>query len=239
MKTIEELLIIEQQYIEERLNGIENIDFIGILQEENLTNEEFQWKKGELYLKTFNPTFIVGEVKLETENFEYDRATKKKNSFICALPTQRLVWHPVNGEFNREYCEQNNIICKERPYAGGVLCILPTDLEVSIIAIDAPSIFPQLIINKVLEWIKSKINQEVEIVISGNDILINNMKVFGMANYTYQNVTVCGFHLAFNIDLDFIKQVCTKEMVKVPTGLNNFGNFDREELITEMMSWLK
>jgi hypothetical protein len=237
MKTIEELITIETEYINERLEGKENIDFVSILQENGLTSEQFQYQKGEYYLKTFNPIFIVGEVKLETENFELDRATKKKNSFICALPTQKIVWYPKNGEFDKNYCDANQIICKERPYSGGVLCILPTDLEVSIVASKAPITFPQVIINKVADWIRTKTTNEV--IISGNDILIDGKKVLGMANYVYEDITVCGFHLAFDIDIDFIQKVCTKEMVKVPAGLNSFGTFDREELITEMMTWLK
>lgn len=237
MKTIDELLIIEQEYIEERINEIENIDFIKILQEENLTNEEFQYKKGEYYLKTFNPLFAVGEVRSDTNNFVSNIAKKKINSIVCVLPTQRMVWHPVDAEFNREYCKTHNILCKERPYLGGVLCILPTDLTVTIVAVNAPTTFSKVIIDKVANWIKSKILNTVEI--SGNDILVDGFKVFGMAGFNFKDVTACSFHLAFDSDLDFIQQICTKEMVKVPNGLNSFGIFDRDDLITEMMSWLK
>lgn len=239
MRTIEELVTIEQQYIEERISGIENINFGEILQEENLTVEEFQYKKGELYLKTFNPTVLLVQIEV-TENpqtFESTRAIQKKNTFLCAIPTRKMVWYSVDGGFNKDYCIENDILYKYRPYNGGALCVLPTDLEVSIIAHNAPTSFPQVILDKLVNWLKSKITNEI--VISGNDILIDDRKILGMANYTYEGAFICGFHLAFDIDLDFIQQVCNKEIVKVPIGLNNFGTFNREELIAEMITWLK
>lgn len=237
MRTIEELVAIEQQYIEERISEIENINFGEVLQEENLTIEEFQYKKAELFLKTFNPMFIVGETVPGTETFDTDRARLSKNTFLCALPKQKVVFYPTGAEYNKEYCEQNNILCIPKPYLGGVICSLPVDLDVSIIALNAPSAFSQVILNKVVNWIKTKTSSEV--IISGNDILIEGNKVLGMGNYSFNSTFVCGFHLSFDIDLDFIQQVCNKEIVKVPIGLNNFGAFNREELITEMMSWLK
>lgn len=229
--TLEDLIDIE------RTKGIQEIDFVGLLTERGYTVDTFAYQKAEHYLKTFNPTFIVAEVKLETENFEFDRAAQRKNTIICGLPKEKIVWYPTEADFNRAYCEERQIICKERPYSGGVICTLPCDLQVGFIAINAPTNFGQVIKDKVAEWIQSK--TEYTVTISGNDILVDAQKVYGMYNIINKDVTVCGFNLAFDVDLDFITNVCKKEMVKVPAGLNTFGNFDRMDLVNEMALWLK
>lgn len=238
MEKIKELIEIEKEYIEERVNGIDNINFAQILEDNGFTPDEFQYIKAEYYLETFNPVVLIGEVKvIDGENFEVDRARAKKNSMIFALPTKKTVWYSQDDSFNKEYCDINNILYKKRGYLGGVICSLPTDLDVSIIAGDAPVQFPIVVLDKVQAWIKSKTSEEVEI--KGNDILVNGNKVVGMANYTYGTMTLCGFHVSFDLDMDFIRGVCKKEIKKVPESLKHFGDFDREELITEMISWLK
>lgn len=235
--TLEALIDIERLYIEQRVQGLQEIDFVGLLTECGYTVDTFAYQKAEHYLKTFNPMVLVGEVKQETENFERDRAVQKKNSLICALPTRKIVWYPTGASFNREYCEANDILCKERTWLGGVLCSLPTDLEVSIIALDAPTMLPQVLVDRIKAWVQSKTSSEV--ISMGNDILIEGKKVFGMANFTHQNAFVCGFHLSFDVDMEFITSVCQKKMVKIPAGLNEFGDFNREDLISEMTTWLR
>ena len=116
MRTIEELIKIEEQYIKERLEGIENINFTEILQIENLTIEDFQYKKAEFFLRTYNPMFIVGEAVPGTETFDIDRARLSKNTFLCALPKKKVVFYPTGAEYNKEYCEQNDVLCIPKPY---------------------------------------------------------------------------------------------------------------------------
>lgn len=238
MRTIEELITIEKQYIQERLQGLTNIDFVSILQDNGFTPEEYQYNKGEYFLKTFNPVFMIGNA-TEVKNYIYDMADQKQNILLCVIPDQKIVWHPINGDFNKEYCDTNNIFHDGRPYIGGTVCALPSDLDIDIVAMDAPTNFSRVIMDKIATWIKSKIDSSISVIVTGNDILIDNMKVLGMVEYTYQDACICEFHLSFDIDLEFIQQVCIKEMVKIPAGLNNFGLFNREELITEIRTWLK
>lgn len=241
IKTIEEiaeLMKIEQEYITERLNNIDNINFPEVLANNGLTIEEFQYEKGEYYLKTFKPTFIVIQPELieSTQTYESTRAMDGKNTFICGIPAQRVVWYSQDDMIDKEYCDANNIFVRKRPYLGGTICSMPSDLDVSIIANNAPENFSRIILDKMVQWIQPKITNIVSI--NNNDILIDGEKVFGMGNYTVNGITICGFHVSFDIDLDYIQKVCKKEIKKVPVGLSKFGEFNREELMSVMVSWL-
>ena len=50
MKTINELIAIKNEYILEKEQGIENIDFVSVLQENGLTTQEFAYQDGKYYL---------------------------------------------------------------------------------------------------------------------------------------------------------------------------------------------
>lgn len=236
--TIEEIIKIEEQYKKEKLEGIENIDFTKILEENNLTFDEYQYKKAENYLKTFRPTYIVVEVRCMGENKDYEvaRAFAGKNTFLCGEANKKMVWYAKEEDINREYCEANNIDCLQKPYLGGAICVMPTDLDVSIVAKGATSYFSRVIIDKLAEWVKK--GTDANVTIDKNDILINGEKVLGMANYEIDDVFICGFHMSFDKDLDFIKNVCAKEMKKIPACLNDYGEYNRDDLVYEMVEWL-
>lgn len=239
MKTIEELVTIEQQYIEERLNGVENIDFIGILQEENLTNEEFQYKKGEYYLKHFGPNTIdvSGSTVQEALAFDMEAIKKQQNTITYGSIAGRQVWYPTEDSYNKEYCIENNIITACMPYAGGVICTTPSDLEAFICAKNPPSLLSKVILDKLVKWIQSDTTAIVSL--NNNDILIDGKKVFGIASFQKNDMVVYVFHVSFNIDLDMINKVCLKPMLKTPTALSEYINYNKDNLIEEMMSWLK
>ena len=74
------------------------------------------------------------------------------------------------------------------------------------------------------------ISKGLNTVISNNDILVNGYKVASRASQIEGNSCVTAIHISMYIDIDLIKRVCTKEMIKIPKGLLEFG-IKREELI--------
>jgi hypothetical protein len=57
-----------------------------------------------------------------------------------------------------------------------------------------------------------------------NDVLVDGYKVCGIsASITRNSKQFFVFHVAININLDDIKAICTKPMVKVPKGLSEYG----------------
>jgi lipoate-protein ligase A len=67
-------------------------------------------------------------------------------------------------------------------------------------------------------------------VIEKNDLLIEGYKT---ASYSYRPVlggTYVAMHLSMSVNIDLIKNVCKKPMVKVPKGLNDFDIVEEDIL---------
>lgn len=71
-----------------------------------------------------------------------------------------------------------------------------------------------------LEWLKSK-GLNAEFV--SNDIVIDGHKVCGMCVTRYGRIDYTGGIISMNVNLEHIKKICLKPMVKVPKGLYDYG----------------
>lgn len=71
-----------------------------------------------------------------------------------------------------------------------------------------------------IDWLKAKgLNAEYV----SNDILVDGYKVCGMCVTRYGAIDYTGGIISMNVNLDHIKQICHKPMVKVPKGLMEYG----------------
>ena len=71
-----------------------------------------------------------------------------------------------------------------------------------------------------IEWLKSK-GLNAEFV--DNDILVDGCKVCGICITRYGRIDFSSGFIGINTNLDHIKQICKKPMVKVPKGLSDYG----------------
>jgi len=71
-----------------------------------------------------------------------------------------------------------------------------------------------------LDWLKAKgLNAEYV----DNDILVDGFKVCGLCITRYGRIDYTGGIISVNCNLDHIKAICRKPMVKVPKGLSEYG----------------
>lgn len=71
-----------------------------------------------------------------------------------------------------------------------------------------------------LDWLKGKgLNAEYV----SNDIVVDGFKVCGMCITRYGRIDYTGGIISMNVNLDHIKAICKKPMVKVPKGLMDYG----------------
>ena len=71
-----------------------------------------------------------------------------------------------------------------------------------------------------LLWLKGRgLNATFE----SNDILVDGYKVCGMCITQYGRISYTGGIIAINTNLDHIRQICRKPMMKVPKGLSEYG----------------
>ena len=60
-------------------------------------------------------------------------------------------------------------------------------------------------------------------VYEDNDVLVDGYKVCGVCITRYGRIDYTGIHIGINTNLDHIKAICKKPMVKVPKGLSEYG----------------
>ena len=71
-----------------------------------------------------------------------------------------------------------------------------------------------------IDWLKDKgLNAEYV----SNDILVDGYKVCGMCVTRYGRIDYTGGIISMNVNLEHIKAICKKPMVKVPKGLSEYG----------------
>ena len=75
-------------------------------------------------------------------------------------------------------------------------------------------------IEQFIDWLKSK-GLNAEFV--DNDILVDGYKVCGMCVTRYGRIDYTGGIISVNTNIDHIKAICKKPMVKVPKGLSEWG----------------
>ena len=71
-----------------------------------------------------------------------------------------------------------------------------------------------------VDWLKAK---GLNAVYESNDILVDGYKVCGMCITRYGRIDYTAGFIGINTNLDHIKAICRKPMVKVPKGLSEYG----------------
>ena len=59
--------------------------------------------------------------------------------------------------------------------------------------------------------------------IAENDLLVDGYKCGSYMSRNIDGVIYTAIHISINMDVDLIKSICTKPMVKIPKGLSEFG----------------
>lgn len=158
------------------------------------------------------------------------------NNYTCIGTFETMcVDYGIDNTPNLDYCIEHNIECIKYERRGGAFVINAGDLGFANVSVG----FNDIGSNLEKEFVEYLIAKNINAVASGNDILVDGYKCFGFAtNYLADYgklLTTCHFTLSVNIDL--IKAICTKPMVKVPKGLADYGITQQEviEFITKFV----
>lgn len=71
-----------------------------------------------------------------------------------------------------------------------------------------------------VDWLKAK---GLNAVREKNDILVDGFKVCGLCITRYGRIDFSSAYIGINTNLDHIKAICKKPMVKIPKGLSEWG----------------
>lgn len=154
---------------------------------------------------------------------------KNRSLYAIIQHENNSVNYGVDEKPNFECCKEKNITCYDVHRRGGAIYTQAGDVAVAYITtfIDTP--FGERFTNDLVEYL---VNKGLNAERVDNDILVDNYKVYGWgSNYIAEyNCVLVAIQISLSVDLDTIKEVCIKPMVKEPRGLNEWG-ITREDIM--------
>lgn len=130
---------------------------------------------------------------------------------------------------NFTYCREHNIKCVDIGRRGGTFVVNKGDIGIGIVVKTLDNSKGFEIQDKFIEYLKSK---GFNVVLNNNDILIDGYKCFAWSSHYYKeyDALFISMHFTMSVNIDLIKEICTKPMNKVPKGFLDFG-ITREEIL--------
>lgn len=162
------------------------------------------------YYKVNQPN-TVGEIK---KNIECGNHT----GFHVMVETPVAFVHKER-QIDKDVCSAIGYEVYEAYYNGGTIIGNKGDMAFAHFG-ETENGWMMRFVNYFLDWLKSKgLNAEYV----SNDILVDGYKVCGMCVTRYGRIDYTAGFIGVNTNLDHIKAICKKPMVKVPKGLSEYG----------------
>jgi lipoate-protein ligase A len=160
---------------------------------------------------------------------ELEDGLRTQSRCVIVEYTNNQVNYGFDDKPNFEYCRRYDIACVDIGRRGGTFVVNKGDIGFGYITKGLDNTVGNLLYNKFAEYLKSRgLNAETK----NNDVLVDGYKVFGWASHYYKEYDAIYItaHFTLTVDVELIKNVCTKPMNKVPRGLTDFGIM-REDII--------
>lgn len=153
---------------------------------------------------------------------EIQKGLQQGENCVIVEYTDNQVNYGFDSKPNFEYCQKHNIPCYDIGRRGGTFVINKGDIGFGCITKGLDNTTGELLYNKFAEYLQYK---GLNVTKDSNDILINGYKVFGWSSHYYAELGLIFItaHFTMSVDLEKIKNICTKPMNKIPKGLSEFG----------------
>lgn len=126
-----------------------------------------------------------------------------------------------NGGANMDKIRDKGVRLVQINHEGGTIILSPGDVEIGIFTEGyIGNDYRDNIVNGILALLEQNGHKAI---VSGNDILVNGRKVVGFGSRMFGKILYTAIQVSVGINLDLIKEICTKPMVKQPDGLMNYG----------------
>lgn len=163
-----------------------------------------------------------------------DTIAKKKTAVLFAVTDKTLVWNGNNGQYNAEYCNECGIPIYPLYTGGGTIVSTVGDLNIGICFSADLTVDEKYILNKFAQTFKKYTDKPVKV--SGNDILIDNIKILGSSIYKENGMFMFITPVSLSNKTELICKICLKHSTKQP---GNIDFMNAEKLKNEVLSWSK
>jgi lipoate-protein ligase A len=159
-----------------------------------------------------------------------DMFASQKTKSWCIVSEQTEVHYGNNNDCDLEYCKQNNIPVYNIDRCGGTIVCSPGTIGVALITNVDGGWQCEKMLKTFSEYLR---NKGIDCVVSNNDILIDGFKVVASMEWRVcddLSKIYSAILLSYDVDIEAIRHICKKEMVKIPKGLKDFG-LTQDELV--------
>lgn len=222
----------EKLYLQDRLNNI-NTSLIDRLKPYGYdTLKEYFNDKKEYLFNEWKPEVYYVDIKTLTT--ELEKAVQSEQYGIYISTTDGPYAFHGSDAIDYELCKQLGVCVAEVFHQGGTIIGDIEDLGIEIVAPISIGLESHQILNKFYELIS---RYEDNVIIDGNDILVNGEKVLGSMVRNVGNVFVWAAQISFGEHNELIEKICRKKSKKKPGRLRK--GFNRDTLEKEVLRWLQ
>ena len=220
----------EQQYINDRINGIETRSLIDILRDYNFTSlNEYYLAKKEWQLQNCG----MIEQHCEIPEVPTTLATiisLKQPTLLIVESNSPFIYHG-DEEYNEQAVIELDIPVDEMGHSGGTIVGGAGDLSIGIffpLNIDARSDY---ILQRFVDIFQ---NHGIAAEVNNNDVLVDGKKIIGSAHLASDDLFAFVSYISFSDKTELVQKICgpAEKTSGYLTGIS------RSELIRGMKEWL-
>lgn len=148
-----------------------------------------------------------------------DFIQNKKHGFAYCVHDDKSIFIARADAVDRELCANLGYNVLETMHTGGVVVVSKGDISV----IHFGEIGNHVMHDFATYLVEQYKERGLDATFDGNDVLVDGYKISGLSATPYDNLQYSTIHIGINTNLEDIKVICTKPMVKVPKGLKEYG----------------
>ena len=154
------------------------------------------------------------------------------------FPIEELSVNYGNEEdINKEFCDINSIKYRYENRSGGCMVLFPGNIIIQDVYPTDNFLRQHGFLNAFVEYLQ---NKGIDAITNNNDLMVDGNKVVGAVSETlpepYKGSVFFGLSISISSDPELISKICTKNSVKVPGALSDYG-VTTEEVMKFALEW--
>lgn len=233
MKDLEKAMLEEELYLTDKFQGLDTSLISRLAPYGYDTLKDYFQDKQEYLFNQWKPE--VFPIAIEDLTVELENAVQNEKYGIYISIANGLYAFHGSDEIDYQQCKQDGVYVAELYHKGGTIIGNEEDFGIEIVAPSSLGLNHKHIINKFYEIIS---HYEDDVVIVGNDILVNGEKVLGSMIRHVGGAFVWAAQISFGDHSEVIQRVCKKQSKKRPGRLRN-KNLTKDYIQKEVLQWLQ
>lgn len=233
-KDIEKAIQGEAEYLIEKAKGTQPNIYDYLAESEYTNLAEFHSDKQEYLLR--HQDYDVVEEPYIGEEVPIPYIMAKQPAFLYTINcAESYAFVPMDFD-NKALLDSYGLTMLKLGYDAthGVILSIDGDLRIYLIIPQKLDIRSNYFLNKMQIYLSNYFN---DVVASGNDILIDNKKVCGMAEVEYNDCRIILFQISYNDNLQMIRDVCG--VTEKTPGYIDSNVLPAVTFKDEILSWLR